>query len=1294
MKRITREDILLKYKDKDDFVYYHLHNILTLKPFNELIEYENGDTYIGTTEKRRRHGYGYYIYKDSKSIYQGIWKENTKSGFGILYNEKEVIYSGEWLNNISHGFGCSYKNDELFFGGYKYGLMNGVGILKKNTSFNFCLFQSNRKKCLIKITKYMKIYLYLYKNNKILFKEKLNDFFPFYMNSNIPNILHEQIFRKLLSVDEWSRILSSKYYKVINTKQQNSPGKNDFLSYINYKSRIIFRKGMSNETELPKEENKDFNVHHYEYAWGNRSDAPLRCNDKLDVETTRDANNEISNSNDSQNDFLSYNNLLGSFYSLRTMSKLASEKCDISYNSCTEDEERRFHNSSLQLNKMVPCESFNEKHLYYRSDSSSSTSDFYMDVTFESSSSFPSFKKKSKIKIPYRHISIYGNSKIRTGKRRKKKDKKKYYKLLIGEYNRKRSQLKLDGYENCTTIAGVKRNENVLNSVRSNAYSNNNNSGNGINGNGINGNSINGNSINGNSINGNGINGNGINGSDNNNNNSNSSTDNNDTTFAGNNIYSSKKGKKASTYLHFLTYLKEINRKKKIECIYQWHKHHVSILLYLFKLHKYIPSFNYNNIKGFHFFTLNSKILRQLGVQNKEHIYFLMNFINIFNNIHNVYLQMLIKWTHVKKDFLLTYNSLNKKKFCILKNLRNAPNMYLCYYHNAPVCLKIVSSKTKKTSHAKNCKNEQIKLNKYAEGDCSTIYMHEQEDGFDGGTRGKRIAAHYDREKAKINMDIEAKIIDDTKGIARCECTTTDCPEYSEIKAAHELGQYDEGQGSDGKNGKIDEMNGKNGRKNDEKDITCVSTNFKNDLLNAAQNFLFNEKLKINFMHNFENIKKNVLKFEMKTKHKNEEESIYARRSDMNASIHPPNYDNTILENKRYVQDVYNEKLLTGQYTKVIKVVNYGYHKNVSGSDTNNTTNSSMDDSGSSKSDYNNDVNNYIEKLKCKMAFIKEHFIISNLRHANFVKYIGNITSRKKEKFGLVFEYLRGKYLHDFIYYSKSKKKKCTLKNRKIIKLFYEISVSLRYMHDKYIYHGNINSKNIFITNKGNIKICNFQYSSIGSYYDYKGNTGGRCDAFGKHNSSNVRRNMSSNNDSNSRNSRSSYNFLCDKMCLPLPYITSVNYTRGANVKSSPLLQFHTFTFDNRKANYADDAYVAPEVLREEEYTDKSDIYSFGILMYEVLFETLPFKNESIPLFFLISTGYYQKYINFDINKLYSKFDGDDGDADNMFHVSINIMLIIKECLNPEPCNRPSSKYLCSSFKYLLDLLTMQDISK
>ena len=46
--------------------------------------------------------------------------------------------------------------------------------------------------------------------------------------------------------------------------------------------------------------------------------------------------------------------------------------------------------------------------------------------------------------------------------------------------------------------------------------------------------------------------------------------------------------------------------------------------------------------------------------------------------------------------------------------------------------------------------------------------------------------------------------------------------------------------------------------------------------------------------------------------------------------------------------------------------------------------------------------------------------------------------------------------------------------------------------------------------------------------------------------------------------------------------------------------------------------YMAPEVLKGEQYTIKADIWSLGVVLYEMIYGDCPFKSNSIAM--LINT--------------------------------------------------------------------------
>ncbi|UZO22916.1 uncharacterized protein OCT59_015264 [Rhizophagus irregularis] len=96
---------------------------------------------------------------------------------------------------------------------------------------------------------------------------------------------------------------------------------------------------------------------------------------------------------------------------------------------------------------------------------------------------------------------------------------------------------------------------------------------------------------------------------------------------------------------------------------------------------------------------------------------------------------------------------------------------------------------------------------------------------------------------------------------------------------------------------------------------------------------------------------------------------------------------------------------------------------------------------------------------------------------------------------------------------------------------------------------------------------------------------------------------------------------------------------------------------DTKNKIYGVLPYIAPEILRGQNYTKASDIYSFGIIMYEVISGLPPYHDVSHNknLAIKICQGLRPRF-NIKVPQL--------------------IVHLIKRCLDARPLNRPSSEEL------------------
>ncbi|RIB22040.1 kinase-like domain-containing protein, partial [Gigaspora rosea] len=83
--------------------------------------------------------------------------------------------------------------------------------------------------------------------------------------------------------------------------------------------------------------------------------------------------------------------------------------------------------------------------------------------------------------------------------------------------------------------------------------------------------------------------------------------------------------------------------------------------------------------------------------------------------------------------------------------------------------------------------------------------------------------------------------------------------------------------------------------------------------------------------------------------------------------------------------------------------------------------------------------------------------------------------------------------------------------------------------------------------------------------------------------------------------------------------------------------------------------YMAPEVLRENSYTEKSDIFSFGMIMWEIAAGEPPFNNLSHDINLSLVVGVRPQIAN-SIPQFYAS--------------------LIKRCWDMDPSKRPTAKEL------------------
>ena len=90
--------------------------------------------------------------------------------------------------------------------------------------------------------------------------------------------------------------------------------------------------------------------------------------------------------------------------------------------------------------------------------------------------------------------------------------------------------------------------------------------------------------------------------------------------------------------------------------------------------------------------------------------------------------------------------------------------------------------------------------------------------------------------------------------------------------------------------------------------------------------------------------------------------------------------------------------------------------------------------------------------------------------------------------------------------------------------------------------------------------------------------------------------------------------------------------------------------------------YMAPELVNRQPYTEKVDVWSLGVITYQLLSGHTPFESDSI------------KKIDWNINNKRIRFETTA--KENWSDISDNAKAFILKCLERDPAKRPSIREL------------------
>ena len=91
--------------------------------------------------------------------------------------------------------------------------------------------------------------------------------------------------------------------------------------------------------------------------------------------------------------------------------------------------------------------------------------------------------------------------------------------------------------------------------------------------------------------------------------------------------------------------------------------------------------------------------------------------------------------------------------------------------------------------------------------------------------------------------------------------------------------------------------------------------------------------------------------------------------------------------------------------------------------------------------------------------------------------------------------------------------------------------------------------------------------------------------------------------------------------------------------------------------------WMAPEILRDEQYTEASDVYSFGVILWELITGEIPHRGRSVPQI-VGSVGYHGEKLKLPLSQ---RVDREDHLVSQKY-----LRKIINKCTQHDCSQRPS----------------------